>query len=247
MDETTTMTTRARAFQPAEKNATLLPWTAGHATMDGVFIQRTQQKSMQRIFMRQALFQLILFTTAALAGTSVGANTLLLGGFTGTANVERVELVAPLALPEWREDVGTRLEIAGTFVQTATGEVSVVIRLFDSDEPLILTWHGAEGFQLVPPAGLPQNIPATPAQSNPQTVEWRLRFTPQNNATHRVHVDVQQPDGSWQVLLGRADVPLAIRDWYEAGAVSKVGIAGPVEFGNLKTRFFRAGTLLILK
>ena len=205
-------------------------------------VQHSQKMTLRHPYMKVCLSAVLAF-----AGTAVWANHIHIGGFTNNTPGESVAFVAPDALPAWQGLQGARLELSGTFHQTAPGEASIILRLFDPEQPLILAWHGAEGFQLVPPAGLPQNIPATPAQSNPQTIEWRLRVTSMESATHRVHLDVRQLDGSWQPLLKLEHIPLAVQEWYEAGAVSLVGIAGPAAMAGMNARFTRAGTLLILK
>jgi len=173
---------------------------------------------------------------------------IIIGGFAGTGNGECVENVAPLAVPVWREEFGTRLEVSGTFYQTATGEASVVIRLFDDERPLTLAWHGAAGFQLLLPGGLPHNAPTTPTPSAPQTIAWRLRVHAPQNPAQRLVLETRQPDGAWQVVLERKAVLPGVREWVEEGGILTVGISGPLALGSdTHVRLFRDGVLLMVK
>ena len=208
-------------------------------TMGGVQTQRTQ--------MRKPHTALALSAALALAGTTARANHIHIGGVAHNGPGERVEHVAPIELPAWQGVTGTRLEITGTFHQSTTGEVSVVTRLFNPDEPFILAWHGSAGFQLIPPGSLPRNTPAAAEQSNPHTVTWRLRVPATEGGAYQLRLDVQQPDGSWQNVSVMNHTPPSLREWYENGAVSTVGIAGPATLVNMNARFFRAGSILILK
>ena len=193
------------------------------------------------------ILQICLYAALAFMGTVARASVIHVGGFAGTGYGERVEQVEPLALPAWLEEFGTRLEISGTFIQTATGEGSVVVRLLDNERPLVVAWHGATGFQLIAPGGLPQNTPAVSTPSGTQTVVWRLRIHALQRSEQRLVLETQKTDNTWQVLIERKMSLHAVREWVESGAVLTVGIAGPVALDNAGVRLFREGTLLLVK
>jgi len=200
--------------------------------------------------MRYSFFKACLFAIAVLAGT-VAFASVPVGGFTGTNHMETVENVAGMSAPEWSQGAGTYVEVTGTFVQTETAEVSVWIRLLDEALPLTLSWHGAEGFQLVASGTLPQNIPATPASSGPQTVTFRLRIRSLQNSIQRLVLETRQPDGSWLKIFEKSMAlnTVRAREWVEEGGVLRVGIAGPVEWlgDSARVRVLRDGTLFLVK
>ena len=199
--------------------------------------------------MRNPCTVLGLSAVLALAGTALSANVLV-GGFTGTNHMEIVENVAGMVAPEWIEGAVTHIEITGTFIQFEPGEASVFIRLLDEPFPLSLVWHGAEGFQLIAPGSLPQNIPATPTPSGLQSITFRLRIRSLHNPAQRLIVETQQPDGSWLNVLEKTMVlnKTRVREWVKGGGVLRVGIAGPVEWtGDARVRTLREGTLLLIK
>ena len=212
--------------------------------MDGVNAQHARRRRMTTT---HPILQICLYAALAFAGTMAWANVIHVGGFAGNGVGERVEQVEPLALSAWREEFGTRLEITGTFVQTATGEGSVVVRLLDNNRPLIVAWHGATGFQLAAPGRLPYNTPAVSTPSGTQTVVWRLRIHALHRSEQRLVLETQKMDNTWQVLVERKMSLHAVREWVEAGAMLTVGIAGPVALDNAGVRFFREGTLLLVK
>ena len=184
---------------------------------------------------------------AVVAGTTAHS-AILTGGFAGTGAGERIEQVAGFVAPVWREETGTRVEVSGTFVQHEIGEGSVFIRMLEEACPLALVWHGAAGFQLVPPGGLPENTPTTPTTSGPQTVRWRLRVHFLQRPAQRLILETFQ-EGRWQMVLDRKmEVELEkVREWLEAGGVLTVGIAGPVELGDdVSVKVARDGTLLLV-
>jgi hypothetical protein len=205
--------------------------------------------NMTRNHMPHPRFDVCLCAIAVILGTTAMADTLT-GGFSGTAGVERVERVASLLPPVWREGAGFRLVVSGTFTQTENGEGSVVIRLLDDEKPLTLTWHSATGFQLVAPGGLPLNTPASSNPSEPQMVTWRLRIHSLQSPEKRLVLETQQPDGGWLVVMERRMVLNGIREWIGDGdgGVLTVGIAGPVALGeDTRVEISREGTLILLK
>jgi len=212
--------------------------------MDGVNAQHARRRRMTTT---HPILQICLYAALAFAGTMAWANVIHVGGFAGNGVGERVEQVEPLALSAWREEFGTRLEITGTFVQTATGEGSVVVRLLDNNRPLIVAWHGATGFQLIAPGGLQQNTPAVSTPSGTQTVVWRLRIHALQRSAQRLVLETQDTGGLWHIKLENKMSLHAVREWVEAGAGVTVGIAGPVALEVLSVRFFREGTLLLVK
>lgn len=137
------------------------------------------------------------------AGTFAKAETVV-GGFSGTTGVERVEQVVSRQPPVWREGTGYRLVVSGCFIQTEVGEGSVFVRMFDEKRPLVLMWHGATGFQWVAPGELPENVPETPMLSDPQSVAWRLRVHALQAPEQRLVLEVRQANGSWWRFRGKA-------------------------------------------
>ena len=225
----------------------LLLLTYFYPTIRGVLKQRKQKNI---IFMRKTRIALCLSAVLSLAGTVASANVIV-GGFTGTNGMETVENVAGVSAPEWSQGVGTFVEVTGTFVQTETAEASVWIRLLDEALPLTLSWHGAQGFQLVAPETLPQNIPAVSVASGPQTVTFRLRVRSLQNSIQRLFLETRQPDGSWLKIFEKnmALNTVRAREWVEEGGVLRVGIAGPVEWlgDSARVRVLRDGTLFLVK
>ena len=197
--------------------------------------------------MRHPFTAIGLFAILAFAGTVAGADVLHIGGFVGTANVERVENVASHTLPAWREEAGNYVEIVSTITQTENGDASVVFRLLDSEFPLTLVWQsGAPSLQLTAPGELPEDV-ETQAPGIAQTLTWRLRIRSLRNPEQRVILETRQPNGSWLKVLEKTMALAGIREWVEEGGSLRIGVAGPVSVENTNVRTLRDGTLLMVK
>ena len=196
--------------------------------------------------MRSASTAICLATALVFAGTAAWADVILVGGFAGTNHMERVENVASKTLPEWREEIGSYVEIVSTLVQTENGEASAVFRLLDSDFPLTLVWQsGVPGLQLIAPGGLPEDVETLPGA--PQSLTWRLKIRSLRHPVQRLILETKQPNGSWLKLEETTLVLNGIREWVEKGGVVRIGVAGPISAEKTHVRSLRDGSLLIIK
>ena len=200
--------------------------------------------------MRCPCIALCLSAVFVIAGTALSANVII-GGFTGTNHMEIVENVAGMYAPEWSQGAGTYIEVTGAFHQTETAEASVWIRLLDDALPLTLSWHGATGFQLIAPGSLPQNIPATPTPSGPQTITFRLRIRSLQHPAQRLVLETKQPGGGWLKVLEKSMAlnTIGAREWVEEGGILRVGLAGPLAWTGdaTRVRLAREGSLFLVK
>ena len=185
-------------------------------------------------------------TLAFMMTGTAAFSEILVGGFSSTGAGERIERVTGNTPPVWTESEGAWIEITGRYV--ATGDASVILRLADENRPLSLVWSSLDGWQLLKPGALPQDLMEGGCPHPPQTdVTWRLIIRGLKRPQQRVRLETLQAE-KFQPLVEKDVQVRGLQEWIsEKDGVLVFGLAGGVLLADVSVKIIKERTLFLVK